>query len=292
MSWIFLSLLSAFGQAFGWALKKKSLEKKGVNNTLGLVSFAVAGIALAVGYGMSGESVGHLSNRFFFASAMVIVLNVLAAWTAYRALDKAALSKLMPFISLTALLIVPLEYVVRGTLPTMMQIVGIAVVVAGAILFSAKEKLSREALAVTGYFAVTVVSYSFTSVFMGVAVAESGSGLFSAAVFHVGIAFGFLLLVLFTNERQTIRELRMSGQWSKVLGVMVLAGLVIAFLENGPATVALESAKASEVFAIKRVMPFFALVLGIMMFGEQVTRRHVIGTALLVSGSMLIVWFR
>lgn len=48
MTWIFLSLLSAFGQAFGWALKKKSLENKGVNNTLGLVSFLVAGSMLIV----------------------------------------------------------------------------------------------------------------------------------------------------------------------------------------------------------------------------------------------------
>jgi drug/metabolite transporter (DMT)-like permease len=73
---------------------------------------------------------------------------------------------------------------------------------------------------------------------------------------------------------------------------MVLAGIVIAMIENGPVAIALENATASEVFALKRTMPFFALLLGMFMFNEKITRRHVLGTVFLIIGSILIVWFQ
>lgn len=292
MEWMFLSLLSAFGQAFGWALKKRALENKGVNNTIGLVTFAVAGSVLGIAYWIFGEGVNALSVKFWFASVAVVGLNIIAVWTAYQALDKAALSQLMPFIALTALAIVPIEYALRDVLPTIEQTIGIVLVVVGAVIFAIRQKPSREAIGAAGYFAVTIACYSVASPLMAVAVTESGSGLFSAAVFHLGIAIGFLPLALFTGEQTAIRWLQREKQWARVVWTMILAGLVIAFLENGPVTIALESATASEVFAIKRTMPFFALILGIIMFGEKVTRRHVVGTAFLVLGSILIVSFR
>ena len=73
---------------------------------------------------------------------------------------------------------------------------------------------------------------------------------------------------------------------------LLASGAVIGLFEIGPSTVALLTAKASEVFALKRTMPFFALILGVVMFHEKVTKRHMIGTSLLVVGSMFVVWFR
>lgn len=198
----------------------------------------------------------------------------------------------MPFISLTALAIVPIEYLLRGTVPTTYQLWGMIVVVLGAVVIAAKEKPTKESLAVAGYFTVTLICYSITSPLMGVAVSESGSGLFAAVAMHLGIAIGFIPLVIFSRESETVRELKKEGRWSRLFMWMVLAGIVIAVFENGPINVALETATASEVFALKRTMPFFALILGVLMFNEKITRRHVIGTALLVIGSIHIIWFR
>lgn len=293
MSWIFLSILSAFGQAFGWALKKKTLENKGVNNTLGVISFTMAGIILIFLWGIKNNWVlPETTERFIFATLVVIILNIVAVWTGFRALDKEALSNLMPFVALTSLAIVPIEYFLRGVFPNSLQIIGIAIAVAGAILFTAKELPKKESLTAAGYFLVTIFCYSITSPFMAVAVEESENGLFSAAVFHLGIATGFIPLVIMAKENIAIQAFRIKGEWKKIILLMILAGTVVAILENGPATVALETAKASEVFALKRTMPFFSLVLGIIMFGEKVTKKHIFGTALLVLGSAFIVWFR
>lgn len=292
MEWITLSLLSAFGQALGWALKKKTLDNQGINNTLGLVSFLVAGLILAVFWELSSETWPEITARFVWAALVIIVLNIVAVWTAYRALDKAALSQLMPFISLTALTIVPIEYLLRGVVPHALQIVGIAVVVIGTFAFTAQKRPTKESLTVAGYFAVTLLCYSITSSLAAVAVDESGSGLFSAAVFHLGIALGFVPLVIVTGERVALRTLQTKQKLGTVLLLMAVAGAVIALLENGPATVALQYASAAEVFSLKRTMPFFAMILGIFMFQEKVTLRHLVGTTLLVAGSILIVAFR
>jgi len=292
MEWIVLSLLSAFGQALGWALKKKTLDNKGINNTLGLVSFLVAGLILGVFWELSSETWPEITTRFIWVALAIIILNIVAVWAAYRALDKAALSQLMPFISLTALAIVPIEYFLRGVVPHGVQIIGIAVVIIGTLAFTVHKKLTKESLTVAGYFVVTLLCYSLTSSLSAVAVDESGSGLFSAAVFHLGIALGFVPLVMLTGEGRALFTLQTKQELGTVLLLMAVAGAVIALLENGPATVALEYASAAEVFSLKRTMPFFAMILGMVMFQERVTLRHLVGTTLLVAGSILIVAFR
>lgn len=294
MEWIWLSLLAAFGQAFGWALKKKALNNLGLNNVVGLVSYTVAALALTLLWILFGTTDIVLSNRFWGAMGALITLNIVAVWAGFKAIDRSDLSALMPFMSLTAIAIVPVEYVLRGLLPTLPQMLGIVVVVAGAIIVATKKALSPNALIGAGYFSVTLLCYSITSPLQGVTVTESGSGLFAAAIFHTGIALGFIPIVFFTRELRTLSTIKSHDlkSWLRILGWMVLAGLAVAILENGPINVALETATASEVFALKRTMPFFALILGVLVFKEHITRRQVIGTALLVIGSVLIIWFR
>lgn len=293
MNWVVLSLLSAFGQALGWALKKKSLESRGVNNTLGAVSFAIAGAILSIMYGLfNGWVLPDLCARFWKASLIVIGANILAVWAAYRALDRAPLSLLMPFVSVTALAIVPIEYFVQGSLPHLIQVVGVAMVVLGATLFATKPAFEKESMKALGYFGITILCYSVAPSFMRVAVDESQSGLFSAAVFHVGIALGFIPIVVIANEQKVWQRLAQQRLISQTAMWMVAAGAVMALLENGPATVALAEASAVEVVSLKRTMPVFALILGVLMFDERVNKRHMIATVFLVIGSMIIVWFR
>jgi drug/metabolite transporter (DMT)-like permease len=294
MEWVWLSLLAAFGQAFGWALKKKALNNLGLNNVVGFVSYTVAALTLTLTWVFFDTTDIVLTDAFWGAMGALIVLNIIAVWAGFKALDRSNLSALMPFMSLTAVAIVPVEYVLRGLLPNLPQIFGILVIVVGAIVVTTKKALSPNALMGAGYFALTLLCYSITSPLQGVTVTESGSGLLAAAIFHAGIALGFIPIVILTQEYRTMNAMRgqSSRPWLHILGWMACAGLASALLENGPINVALESGTASEVFALKRTMPFFALIIGILMFDERITRRQMIGTALLVVGSFLIVWYR
>ncbi|MDD3182921.1 MAG: DMT family transporter [Alphaproteobacteria bacterium] len=291
--WVALSLLSAFGQALAWALKKKLLANKGINNSIAALSFLVAGVFLVLLHVLSnGLHIPTLSPSFFVASAFVIVANIVAVWTAYRALDCAEFSLLMPFIALSALAIIPTEYILRDVTPNLPQFFGILLLVFGAVFFSFQRIPNRTTLRAIGYFAIAVFSYAISGPFMGIAVEESQSPLFSAAVFHLGIVVGFVPLIFLAQEKKGLQYFCRTGQWRGILSFMLISGFVMAIFENGPATIALASAKASEVFALKRTMPFFALVFGVIIFHERVTPKHVIGTVLLVVGAMLVLWFK
>lgn len=292
-TWVFLSVLSGFGQALGWALRKKALENIGLNNTLGCVSFLIGGALLFFVYVLlHGLAAPPVTLRFLEAMGVIVTVNVIGAWASFRALGRAPLSLLMPFFPVLALTVVPVEYVVRGVAPHGFQLLGMALIAVGAVLLSLKAWPDRSARKALGYFAVCLACFSLGIPFQAVAVEETQSGLFTAAVFLFGIGAGFVPLVLVSGERFVWARLAGTKDFTKVLWLMAATGFVSAFLENAPQITALLSAKASEVFALKRTMPFFALVLGVFMFHEKITRRHVAGTALLVVGSMMVVWFR
>jgi drug/metabolite transporter (DMT)-like permease len=291
--WIGLSLLSATGQALGWALKKKVLSDSQVNNILGCISFFAAGIILLLMWGFTASwHVPLLTTRFVVASVVVIILNVIAFWAAYKALDVSDFSALMPFISLTALTIVPIELVLRGVLPTGLQIIGMTFVIIGSLIFHLRTLPTATSRRAIAYFGVTLVCFSITSPLGAVVVDECGSGLFAAMTFHIGIGFGFIPLLLTSNQRKVVREFLHRRDLWKLTGFMVVSGIVLAALENGPATVALQYADASEVFALKRTMPLFSLLLGRFLFREQITLRKITGTLLLVAGSFVVIWFQ
>jgi len=290
MLWIMLAVLAAFGQALGWAIKKSALENKGLNHSLGAVAFVVAGGLFFALYAVMGVP-AHTSQTFWLAAGGVIALNIVAVWAMYRALDSGIdFSTLMPFMALTSIAVVPVEYLIRGVLPHPMQIIGIIIVVMGAVIFSMRS-WQREEVHGIGYFAITMACYSVAPALMAVAVQTSQSALFSAGVFHIGIAGGFFILVILARETAVWKSMS-HIKVRQVLGVMILAGVVIALVENGPATVALKYASASEVFALKRLMPLFAMAIGYWYFHErQLTAQKVLGALAMVAGSAIIVWF-
>lgn len=292
MTWALLSLLAAFGQALAWAIKKKVLNQSGLNNFIGLISYAVAALGFLIILTLTGERPGALSARFWWSITGITLLNAVAVWSGYKAIDKGPLSLLMPFVALTALTIVPVEYLLEGTVPHPLQLLGMAVIVTGAVLVGWQKKLPPNVRKVYGYFAITLLAYSITSPLMGVAAREAGSSLIASLAMHAGIAGAMLVLFLISRERHTLSTgVRNQGGWKYMLSWLVLSGLVIALLENGPVMMALQEATASEVFALKRTMPFFALVLGAAIFKEEITARHTLGTTLLISGSVVVIWF-
>lgn len=292
MAWIFLSVTAAFGQALAWALKKKSLQNSNLNNTLGAVAYLAAGAILsAIWFFVGFESV-LISQKFIVALLVVVLLNVLATCCAFRALDYAGISQLMPFIAVTALLIIPLEYISLGTLPNLQQIYGITLVVLGVLFFSGARLPRGASLSATLLFGVTLTCYAITSTGMAVMLAESNDPFFSAAIMHLGIGICFLPLMFRYKETATLKNLATNGKILPVIGVMVLVGVIAALLENGPIFLALESASAAEVFSLKRLMPLFALLFGIYWFKEKVKKRHIVGTVFMILGAMTIIWFQ
>ncbi|MEZ4103998.1 MAG: EamA family transporter [Candidatus Paceibacterota bacterium] len=294
-TWAVFALISAFGQALSWAIKKKVIDGQGVNVTLGAVAYSSATLLFIIGLVCFERPwvFNDFSNRFWISALYSIIANIIASWCAFRALEsKVDFSSLMPLISLTAPIIILLEFYFNKTLPNNEQLIGIGAVVVGGIIFG--HKTFKRNLGAYLFFSITLISYSFSSTYMGIMVNESnGLSMFPNVVLHGGIAVGFIFLFFFSKEKAIFRKIAQTGKIKSLLTTMILTGIVIAALENGPTILALRDATASEVFSIKRLMPIFAVAIGYWYFKEvNITKKMILGTVLMVTGAIVITLFK
>lgn len=252
---------------------------------MGCIPFLVWGV-------LNDWQAPHLTPLFVFVVIVGSIINVLAFWSCHKALELADLSLLAPFVSLSALIMIPIEYVLSGLLPNNTQILGAAVVVAGAILIAAKGLPDRNSYKGMAYYAITILCFSIIPITLRICVHEVGSAWFASSMVGFCLSIGFVFLIFVENDMGRIKEIIQSKKCGSILSVMLAVGCVAALMGTAPLALAMQDVSASEAVAIKRTMPFFALVLGIVMFKEKVTLRHAIGTALLVVGCMLVVWFQ
>jgi len=311
MNWIPFAFLGAMFQAVEAGIKKKALQMQGMNNVIAVIAFTFAGLLFAYFYAIqSGTlfSTHPLSIGFWIAVFWMVLLNIIAVWFNYKALDVADLSYLMPFMTLTSLSLIIPPMILLGEYPSSMSLVGIMIIVAGAFSmdWKFKRQLSLEELEKRKnnrkgvlYFLMTAICYTFTPGIMKVIVLESGNVLFVSYVTHILIGIGFIPLVFLVpaakkmsrkESRNLIgKNLRSKGAW-KFLVAVLLAGAAIA-ISNGGVNYALQFASVANVFAIKRTMPLFAFVIAVFYFKERSNlSQKIIATTIMVVGAVIVTF--
>jgi len=298
---VMLSMCGALFQALGAAINKKSLQKSGMNNLVGFVTFTVAGLLFLLLYFFSTEtfSYDNLSELFWEAMVWYAGLNVLAHWFLYRALNLAEFNHLMPFMALVSISVIIPPIFVLGEIPTVASFFGIILIVAGAIIINFKKSRSRKAVddqqrknnrKGTLYFIITAICFTFTTTLAKVTILAS-SVLFSSLIVHLLIGAGFLLMLIVFREFGKIREAIEKPELNPLLIGMIVVGFII-FVENGAVNTALGMAPVASVMAIKRIMPLFAFLIGLFYFKERSElRKKIIATAFMVAGAVFVTIF-
>ena len=301
--WIVYSLIGAAGQAIQTAIKKQSLQVSGMNNVIGFVSFLVAGLALWILYIAETGSFwweSDLSARFWQGMLWYAGVNVLAFYFAYRALDLAEFSYLMPYMTLTSITMIFPAMIFLGEYPSVSDYFGIIFVVWGAILMNYKSKknvsdaearitVEREKKNRKGlwFFLITALCFTVAPTAAKVSIQES-SVIFASFVVHILIGAGFLFLVFLFKEKKQLQKVFSDKVPKHFLFWICIAGLVIA-LENGAINTALAQSDVASVMAIKRLMPFFAFLIAFFYFKERTEiPKKLIATALMVTGTVLV----
>jgi len=298
MNWILLSLIGALSQAASSAFKKKALQTPGMNNVIGFVSFAFAGIIFwALFMANSGTLwMNGLTLKFWHATFWYAGFNVLAVYYLYKALDIAEFNYLMPFMTLTSLLLIIPPIFLLGEIPSLKSVGGIALIVGGAIIMNwrkkgeageARKKANRKGVL---YFFITALCFTIVPTAAKITIQES-SVLFSSLVVHLAIGLGFLLLLFIFRETPKLSE-AMSRNNRKLLLAVLIAGAIIVF-ENGSINLALKNTGVAYVFAIKRLMPLFAFLIGVVYFKERTEiAKKILATALMVAGAVVVTLYK
>jgi len=297
---IILSACGALFQALGAAINKKSLQRQGMNNLIGFVTFTVAGLIFSFIYFFSTKTFGYpnLSVHFWEIMAWYAGLNIVAYWFMYRALNLAEFNHLMPFMALVSISVIIPPIFMLGEIPTSASLLGIILIVIGAIMMNykryrdksgnnQKHKDNRKGAL---YFLVTAICFTFTSTFAKITIKES-SVLFSSLVVHLLIGVGFFVMLIAYKEFGKIKNIIFKPELRPLLVGIVAVGIIV-FAENGAVNTAFVMAPVASVMAIKRIMPLFAFLIGFFYFKERNDlKKKIIATALMVAGAIFVTIF-
>ncbi|HBI33656.1 MAG TPA: hypothetical protein DEA43_03495 [Candidatus Moranbacteria bacterium] len=323
MNWIPFAFLGAIFQAAEGGIKKKALQMQGMNNVVAVVAFTFAGILFAIFCIVQSGTffpVYQMSLGLWNAIFWMVLLNIIAVWFSYKAIDVSELSYLMPFMTLTSLSLIIPPMILLGEYPSKMSLVGIAVIVVGAFFmdWKFKRQLTAEEIEQRNnnrkgllYFLMTALCFTFTPGIMKVIVLESGNVLFASYVVHILIGIGFIPLIFLIpatisfldkdglkqkkrlsrkETRQLILENLKSNSAKNFLIATLFAGAAIA-IANGGINYALQFTSVASVFAIKRTMPLFAFVIGVIYFKERNNLlQKIIATIVMVIGAVIVTF--
>lgn len=286
------------------AIKKKALKTKGTNNVIAFFAFLGAGILIGIFLLFQNDifAVNSLSLKFWIGIFSAVAVNMIATYFLYKALDLSELSYLMPFMTLTSLTIIIPPMIMFGEYPSMSGIFGIVVVVLGALLMDYKNPNKTEIEILQSqqnrkgliFFLITAVCYTISPTVTKLAVVES-SPLFATFVIHIlmGLFFGIFILAL--KEIRTIKNLFQNFKRSekRIFSIAILLASLSIAISNVSINYAYEFQSVAYVMAIKRVMPFFAFLIGYFYFKEYANaQRKIFATMLMVIGAIIITAFK
>lgn len=239
------------------------------------------------------DGLPELMPGYAAPAVLSVVLNVFANLMFFAALRISPLSVTIPLLSLTPVFMALLGIPMLGEIPSLVQVLGILLVVAGAFGLNLRTEegislrvLLRSWARERGAALMLVVSllWSLAVPLDKIATARA-SAPFHATVLCAGVAAGVLLVLVFQRRLGELANIR------HVRAVFALA-LITAILALGLQLFAIQQVWVGLMETLKRGMGnVSAVVLGRFMFDEPVSLGKLLAVGLMAVGvGMILIW--
>lgn len=288
MSWLFVTLLSAFSLASADAVTKKYLSSYRAD-ALVVIRFTMPGILLLPLLVYIG--IPDLELAFWGWVALVMPLEIIAMLLYSQAIRDSSLALTLPYLAFTPIFNVLTGYVILGERVAWLGIIGIFFIVIGAWLLNIKHARGENYFDVIAPFKAIVrergsrlmlivaVIYSVTSV-LGKAALSYTTPLFFGTFYYVFL--GALMLLIFIIRGGNPVSLLTNNIKPHLLIGLLMAIMVITHF------IAIQHVEVAYMIAVKRTSLLFGIVYSIILFHEKAKAEQFIAGGMMVAGVYLV----
>lgn len=286
-------LLLVLGTALGWALLdllRKCLASR-IDATPQAFFLTCGQVPLLVAWWLWRGGELELSAGYLLTASASVALNVVAILGFITALKVSPLSVTIPLLSLTPVCIALVAMPILGEYPSPRQWLGIALVVAGALLLNVDFGGGRGVGELVRAFArergtrlmgVVAFAWSLTLPLDKLSI-ERSSPAQHGLLLTAAISLAMLALLA---ARGRLGDVRQAARAPRLVAAAIVANAVALVFQ----LLAMERVLVGLLETFKRGLgSFIALVLGAVLFGEPVTAPKAVAVALMAVGVALVL---
>ncbi|MDR4498234.1 MAG: DMT family transporter [Candidatus Scalindua sp.] len=287
MNWFVYAFICALSVATADAFSKKALRDNDQYFVAWVrVMYAVPGMIFLIPF----VDIPELDTVFFVITFMLLPLDIVALLLYLRAIQVSPLSLTLPFLSLTPVFLIGTSYLMLREVPDMTGLVGILLVAAGVYCLNihAVKQGFVEPFRVIGkekgsvLMIMVALLFSITSNLGKISVQHSSPMFFT--IFYVFLlSFSLFLIVRFKSKNI------LSKAFSHPLLFFCMGtSMAIMMLTHLKAVSLVE---VSYMISVKRLSLLIGVVYGYLFFKEKNLKERFLGSALMVSGIVMITVF-
>jgi drug/metabolite transporter (DMT)-like permease len=214
----------------------------------------------------------------------------MSQWTYHQSIKRSPLSLVIPFQSITPIIILPIAYVLLGKVPSTLAVVGIFTSTAGLFFLHLETKAGRTTFKLSvfkdigvWYMIATAIMWAGTTTLQKIGAENAGVPLFG--LFYIGgvgcIMIGFHLW----------QKIPMTALFTKTERRMLFPIGFWAGLSSLTQYLALTMVHPAIFIALKQTTNSLNLLWDKKFFGEQISFWRIAGNILTIGGAILIVLF-
>lgn len=287
--WILLALVSAFSLATSDALTKKALT---IHN-----EYLIAWLRLLLSLPVLLASllfieIPPVDGDFYRAFSLALPLEFLAMILYVKALKVSPLSLTLPFLSLTPIFLIVIPYLILGERVSFLGGTGVLFIAAGGYTLNIREfkkgvfepfaAIRKEKGSV--FMIAVAFIYAFTSSLGKMAIGHSSPVFFGVTYFTVLVIF--LTPIAIYKGRDEFKAVFHNGAFrASILPGIFYSIMIICHM------LALSLTKVAYMISVKRLSLIIGVFYGYLLFRESGIKDRLLGTALMITGFVLITLY-
>lgn len=290
MIWFWLAIFSALLSASAAILQKKTLKELSALNFSFSLSFLIALFSTPLLYFTDTGILSSASAFWLFIKSLINAMAFLCIMTALKNLE---LSRTLPILAASPLLIALMAYIFLGEDLKLLEVTGMFLIVAGTYILEIRKNenafypfviFRRSEFHRTIILALILMTVSSVMDKFILVKYKLPPVLFVVLQNYYFLLI-FSLIILFSKNKPELLIILKNNKF------LILLLVIISLVTIGYRLTQIEAVKLAPVgivISLKRLSVFFAVLIGARIFREESYLKKIIATSLIVGGAMMI----